>query len=185
MVAFIQVLWPIKNKILNQLIKIIIIFLFIPTLNFGQEKGFDYEPTKIRKEIRKIAIKIGKFNEIHSEAIGVGGERTKQYDRFEKLVEKATIDELIELTEHPKPAVRGYAFWGLAKKYYDNLEEIFVSHANDEEEVFQMQGCFGGEIAVIEFMRMVVMPQMLDMDCKKLNDAAFSRVKAKRKILNK
>ncbi len=154
-------------------------------LSFGQGENFDYEPTKIRKDIRKIADKIGKFNKIYTEAIGFGGVRTKQYDRFEKLIKVSTIDELVELTNHPKPAVRGYAFWGLAKKYYTDLEVVFIAHANDEELVFQMQGCIGGYVPVIDFMRWVVSPQMIDIKCKKLDDSAFNKVKSKRKLLNK
>ena len=166
-------------------IQIIIIILLFPILNFGQDFKLDYKPKKIRKEIRKIAKKIGKGKEIHSKAIGFGGERTSQYDRFELLTKKATIEELVELMEHPKPAVRGYAFWGLAKKHYKDLEEIFVRHANDEELVLQQQGCMAGDVPVIDFMRWVVMPQMLDTECKKLDNSAFDRVSANRVILQK
>ena len=166
-------------------IQIIIIILLFPILNFGQDFKLDYKPKKIRKEIRKIARKIGIGEEIHSKSVGFGGERTSRYDRFELLAKKATMEELVELMGHPKPAVRGYAFWGLAKKHYKNLEDIFVKHANDEEYVLLVEGCMASEIRVIDFMRFVVMPQMLDTECKKLDDSAFDRVSAKRVILQK
>ena len=171
-------------RLLKKQIQILSILLLLPITHFGQDFKLDYEPNKVRKEIRKIAKKIGKKNEIHAEAIGYGGRRTSQYDRFEKLVKKVTIEELVELMNHPKPAVRGYVFWALAKQHYEDLEEIFVAHANDEEFVYQIQGCIGGETPVIDFMRWVVMPQMLDLDCKKLDKEAMRKMEEKQYIFD-
>lgn len=169
---------------MEKLIQILLLIL-IPTINFGQDFQLEYKPNKIRKEIRKIAKKIGERNEIHSKAIGYRGKRTSQYRNFEKLLKKSLVTELVELMNHPNPAVRGYAFWGLAKKHYKDLEEIFVNHSNDEELVFQISGCIGGEMPVIDFMRQVVMPQVLDIECKKLNNSAFKRVSQNRLIRKK
>lgn len=94
---------------------------------------------------------------------------------------RATIEELVELVKHPNPAVRGYSFWALAINHYDNLETIFIKHANDESIVFFMDGCFPMDIPVIEFMRQVVMPNVLDLNCKKLGDSAFAKVALARK----
>jgi hypothetical protein len=168
---------------MKRLSLIVIILLTSNLFFFGQAMEFDYEPSKIRKEVRKIADKIGKLNEIHGAAISVGGERTEQYDRFEKIVKEATIEELLELMEHPKPAVRGYTFWGLAKRYYEGLEEVLIAHANDEEKVFQINGCIGGEIPVIDFMRWIVMPRMIDVKCKKLRKSALRRLDENREKL--
>lgn len=123
-------------------------------------------------------------NEIHTEAIGYSGKRTRQYDRFVKLVKKAEIEELVALMKHPKPAVRGYAFWALAKRHFEALEEIFVAHANDEELVFNMQGCMGGDAPAIEFTEWVVMPNMPDSNCMKSGNSAFERVRVVRRVLN-
>lgn len=162
----------------------VLIFLF-PVTNFGQEMKFNYQPEKIRKDIQKLVKKIEKYDRIDSEAIGYSGERTNQYNRFEKLTEKAFLEELIELTNHPNAAVRGYSFWSLAKLHYNNLEEIFVKHANDEEFVFMMDGCIPEELPVIEFMRQVAMPDVLDNQCKKLSDEVFVKMNSKRVRLRK
>lgn len=160
--------------------KTLIIFLFLPILSFAQNLELNYQKRKIRKEIRKIVAKIAKGNEIHSECIGYSCKITSQYKHFERLIKKANLEELVELTKHPQPVVRGYAFWGLAKKHYEDLAEIFVAHANDEELVFQMDGCTGGDMPLIDFMTWVVTPRMIDVNCKKLNPVAFAKMNANR-----
>lgn len=165
-------------------IRIISVLLLLPIISFGQGFKLDYDSKKIQKEIRLVAKKMGEKNVIHDEAIGFAGEKTSQYHRFEKLVKKATIDELVELMKHPKPAVRGYVFWALAKRQYEDLEAIFIKHANDDESVFLMQGCTGGDMPVIEFMRWVVTPKMIDLECKKLDKIAIKKMTDKQHIFD-
>lgn len=160
--------------------KTLIIFLLLPMLSFAQNLELNYQKRKIRKEIRKIVVKIAEGDELHSEFIGYSGKTTRQYKHFERLIKKASLEEMVELTEHPQPVVRGYAFWGLAKKHYEDLEKIFIAHANDEELVFQMDGCTGGDMPLIDFMTWVVTPRMIDVNCKKLHPAAFAKMNANR-----
>ena len=117
-----------------------------------------------------------KENEIHSDAVGYRGEKTSQYKRFEKLTKKAKLDELIELTEHPSPVVRGYAFWALAKRNYKKLEEIFIKHLRDEEKLKLYEGCIGLNTSVINFLYQVVSPNLLDWRCKTFDEETFERI---------
>jgi len=169
---------------LKRQIQILSILLLFPILNFGQDLKLDYDSKLIRKEIRKIVKKIAKTNEIHAEAVGFSGEKTSQYRLFEKLVKHAKDEELVELMNHPKAVVRGYVFWALAKRHYEALEEIYVKHVNDGEFVFQIQGCMGADMPVIVFMKWVVTPQMIDLDCKKIKKEAINRMEAKQYIFD-
>ncbi len=167
----------------KKIIQVFILTLLFPFIHFGQIESFDYRPEKVRKKIRKIAQKIAKKDGIDSDAIGYAGERTEQYNRFIQLIENANTEELVELTKHPVSSVRGYSFWGLAKLHYNNLEAIFIKHANDYENVFFIEGCSPMDISVIGFMQQVVNPNSLDINCKKLNNSAFIKMKLAQKKL--
>ena len=54
---------------------------------------------------------------------------------------------------HPSPAVRGYAFLGLAENKYIKLDEILMDHTDDNETVLIIRGCLIDELPVIRFMR--------------------------------
>ncbi|MDX2067690.1 MAG: hypothetical protein SFV55_04645 [Haliscomenobacter sp.] len=128
---------------------------------------------------------MAKENEVHNAAISVAGEKTLQYRRFEGLVKKATLNELLELVEHPNPAVRVYAFWALAKREFEKLEAVLMAHAADEQLIYYIEGCLGGDLKVIDFMIRVVTPEMIDWECKKLNAAALDRLQERRGLLKK
>lgn len=157
----------------------------LPLFLFGQSPTSAYDPQKISKAVRQIVKAIAEENEIHGTAVGYGGVKTPQYRRFEGLYTKAGLEELIELVEHPNPAVRAYVFWGLAKRQYEKLEAIILAHAADEQFVYQIDGCIGGEIPVIDFMCWVVTPEMIDWECKKFDNAALDRLQERRGLLKK
>lgn len=98
----------------------------------------------------------------------LGFDQNDQFARFSQLNKIAKLEELIELTDHKSPAVRGYSFWALAKRNYSGLEDIFLNHINDTESVLQKNGCMIGKETVISFMKQVVTPYMYDPSCKKL-----------------
>lgn len=169
----------------KKFIHLFLSFLAFPLFLTAQSLKPTYDSQKISKPVRQIVKDIAKENEIHGIAVGYGGVKTSQYRRFEGLYTKASVEELIELVEHPNPAVRGYAFWGLAKRHDEKLETIIMAHATDSQFVYQIDGCIGGEIPVTEFMRWVVTPQMIDWECKKLDQAALDRLQERRELLKK
>ena len=157
----------------------------LPIFLSGQSPTSTYDPQKISKTVRKIVKDIAKENKIHGDAVGIMAAKTSQYRRFVGLHLKASLEELIELVEHSNPTVRGYAFWGLAKRHYEKLEAVIVSHAADEQLVYQIEGCKGSKILVIDFMCWVVTPEMIDWECKKLDKAALDRLQERRALLKK
>lgn len=164
---------------------LIFALLSLPIFLSAQSQTSAYDSQKIRKTVRKIVKDIAEKNEIHGDAVSIVAAKTPQYLRFVELYIKASSEELLELVEHPNPAVRGYAFWGLAKQQYEKLEAIIMSHAADEQLVYQIEGCKGSEIPVIDFMCWVVTPEMIDWDCKKLDIAALDRLQERRGLLKK
>ena len=130
---------------------LVFILLALPTLLASQ---FQNPPIdSLSKELYEIVCKIAAENAIHSERIGYSGETTKQYRNFEQLISIAKIDDLLKLMNHPSPAVRGYAFLGLAEKKYTKLDEILMDHTDDNETVLIIRGCLIDELPVIRFMR--------------------------------
>jgi len=154
----------------------LLIFLFLSAFLFSQQTTLEYNPDELTLAVKNLADKIGKTNVIHSNAIGYSGEKSHQYKNFENLISTAKPNELVQLMNHPKPAVRGYVFWALAKIQYQELDKILFKHINDNEIVFLMMGCVGDELAVIEFMKWVVTPEMIDVDCKKLEAEVLKKL---------
>ena len=112
---------------------------------------------KIRPDIKKLAQKIEKYNELESEHVGYAGVTTDQYKNFEKLRDKATIDELLQLLEYKNSVVKGYTSWALADKMYPKLAEILAEFLRTGETATTQHGCIvsEGELAS-EFYNRVV-----------------------------
>ena len=71
---------------------------------------------------------MAKRNMIFGRAVGFGAEETTEYKAFKKFVENASVNEIICLTKHKNPIIRGYAFWALIiidKKEAGNLLPVF------------------------------------------------------------
>ncbi|MEL7421370.1 MAG: hypothetical protein AAFN81_00180 [Bacteroidota bacterium] len=85
---------------------------------------------------------------------------------------------------HRSPAVRGYAFWALAKRDYQKLDEIILEYANDQQPVFFLQGCIGGEYPLIDLMSMIVSPNRVDLTCRKLTKEEFARLHQYRRMVS-
>ncbi|SFR33300.1 hypothetical protein SAMN04490243_0649 [Robiginitalea myxolifaciens] len=128
-------------------------------------------------ELQVLTDSIAEVNQIHGPYIGFDNTQPEQYLRFVRLVERADCQELLACTSHDNATVRAYAFWGLARKQYPDLEKVLLDHAKDEEYVSEIQGGVLTQIPLIEFMQWVVDPDMLDGDeSKKLDPAVHRKV---------
>ncbi|MGB3181151.1 MAG: hypothetical protein WBB45_07155 [Cyclobacteriaceae bacterium] len=119
---------------MRQALAIILTFLAFQTL--GQN---------IRPEIKKLAHKIEKYNELESEHVGHAGVTTDQYRNFKKLRDKATYDELLQLLKYKNSVVKGYSSWSLADKKYPDLVDIFAEFLRTGESVITQHGCIVSE----------------------------------------
>jgi len=144
-----------------------LLFLLTSLLFLLPQIGFSQD---LRPEVSELVQKI-------SNSGSLGFDQDHQYQRFTHLNAIAGTEELVLLTNHESPAVRGYAFWSLAKRNYPELKSIFIAHLDDKAKVLQKNGCMVGDESVISFMKQVVTPYMYDPDCKKLDDATRALVK--------
>ncbi len=105
----------------------------------------------IRSEINQIVDSIAVFNKYNSSRVGYGGTRTPQWESFLILKEKATNEELRQLTSHKNPAVRCYSFQALAERQDTTTFSILLDHLEDNEVVSFNHGCIGTQTSVGNF----------------------------------
>lgn len=103
------------------------------------------------KSVDKLVIAIAQENELLSQAIGIGGKLTEQYQRFEELKKKASKEDLMKLTKHQNPVVRCYSFWGLTDRKEDDLLPILIEHLQDSSKVQRQFGCVLSSVSVADF----------------------------------
>lgn len=119
---------------------LLFILLFSSLLSFSQDQ---YSDSQISKPVLELIKQIAEENILMDSAVGGAGMRPKQYDRFEKLKNKATLKELRALTNHPNGVVRCYALQGLIlkKENSDIFFSIIKKHLNDNEVIETFSGC--------------------------------------------
>src|SRR6478609_581760 len=79
--------------------------------------------------------------QVESARLGVAGEPSRQWERYERLKELATVDQLIRLTDYDNAIVRCYAFQALAAKNAVRVFEVLLRHVDDSESVAVQSGC--------------------------------------------
>lgn len=136
---------------------IVIILSALSFLSFckGKKSKFNYQPDHIaNKEVIKIADEMS--SSLEDAYIGVAGSKSAHYTQFEKLIQIATEPELVELTNHPNPAVRCYSFLGLVKLKSKKVKTILEVHVKDTEKLDYTQGCIVSSYTVIQFMLVLI-----------------------------
>lgn len=121
---------------MKRLVYLLVLFPF----SFGWEKAQPHS-VSLRPQIEKIVEAIAEENVLKSEAVGFAGARTEQWERFEKLQNEATAEELVELTDHPNAVVKCYAFQALATRKQASVFPILIKHLTDTATVHTFQGC--------------------------------------------
>lgn len=133
-----------------------ILVLLISICTYAQN---NYDETKISSKTKTAVKKITKVNELMSSAVYSSGTRPKQWDNFEELKISASIEELIELTNHPNGVVRSYSFWALSLTKNVDLFSIIKTHLNDYELINTQFGSIGGQEMVGDFFIQIMTPQ--------------------------
>lgn len=118
-----------------QLITILIFFFSIGQIN--------------AQTVEELVEKLSKEKNIKT-AYGFTGGRTEQFRTFKKLVEIATVEELVELSYHSNPVVACYAGWGLVDKNFDKLEIVFSQLLKRNEKIGIYDGCIGTHSTISE-----------------------------------
>ena len=109
-----------------------IVFLFVALLHADQVIAQSYTNTvSVRPVVMKIVNDISKVGRFEDKFIGIAGEKSKQWGRFEKLNTIAESAELRALTQYNNAVVRCYAFNGLALRKDTAVFPILLSHLRD------------------------------------------------------
>jgi len=93
------------------------------------------------KNLTIVVERIVKINEVQSEFVGIGGEKSENYQNFIQLYEIASTEELIHLTDNENSTVACYASWALADKSYYELKSIFLKFILNDKQVDTFRGC--------------------------------------------
>lgn len=111
--------------------------------------AFQVSGQKLRPAIKNLVQDIEKYNELESEHVGYAGVTTDQYRNFEKLRDKASIEELLQLLEYKNSVVKGYTSWALADKMYPRLADILDEFLKTGETATTQHGCIvsNGDLA--------------------------------------
>ena len=130
-----------------------------------------YNPELLSNETEILISAIARENRLVDGAIGLGAERTEQFDRFEKLKVNTSLEELIVLTNHPNGVVRTYALWAMACKKDTDIFSIVKNHITDDEIIESQFGCVRSREAVGDLMLELVTQEYPDPLTKKLTTA--------------
>jgi hypothetical protein len=105
----------------------------------------------VRPEIEAIAQKIEKDNFIGTDQIGRMPGTSQAYARRQELMQKASNEELIQLTDDANPAVSLTAIEGLYKRSYDKLPEIMAKYAERDDYIHYLKGDISMPMPALEY----------------------------------
>jgi hypothetical protein len=152
--------------------QLVTLFLLTFSLHcFGQ---LHFDRTKISRQTEKVVSWIEDVNELMGNVVYNTGIRPAQYDNFTELQNRATQEELVELTNHANGVVRCYAFWALTYKPSVKLLPIVISHIGDTAVVRTQFGCLSDGERVGDFFIDLVTAKDADSNSKKLTPAEFA-----------
>ncbi len=130
-------------------------------------------------KVQEIVDGIAESNSVTSEFIYYGGEKSKQFERFQTLDSLALTDELKFLLSHKSPVVRCAAFTSLCKRDIIEALKYLRPALYDKETVNTQNGCIGssskiGDIFIEQFIYslagidstewMKIQPELLKLD---------------------
>ncbi len=127
---------------------LIVFVLIIVSMPYGvAARSFGVMDTSqqyYRPKIQKIVNELDSAKRLDYESVGFGGETTDTYLAFKSLSSKATIEELVRLTDHENPIIRGYAAWGLVDRKYPALSTVLLKFLQHDQFVSMINGCIAG-----------------------------------------
>ena len=105
----------------------------------------------VRPEIQSIATDIESDNFIGTKQIGRMPGTSEAFARRQNLMEKASTEELIQLTDDSNSAVSLTALEGLYKRSYKNIPEIMAKYAERDDYVNYIKGDISTEMPALEY----------------------------------
>lgn len=155
---------------------VLFLLLFITEQNsFARD-----DSTRVRKTILKLARKISRSKTVDTGPVGFAAEHTKQFDRYIYLINNATENELVVLTDHKDPKVRAYSFEILVAKGYKNIQQLLQQHIGDTATIVIRDGCMRStEHLNLYWLRLATPRNNEHTPAFKLTDTEVSELKEK------
>jgi hypothetical protein len=125
---------------------IFIYCLFISHLINGQT---------LRPEIQLLVDSMAKYNQVDDRVVGAEGSISKQFARFERLLQQATNEELHTLTKYTNTTVRCYAIQAYCMKNsnnFDLVQTVFMKSLYDNSIIRSLSGCMGSTDKLGDYM---------------------------------
>lgn len=135
------------------------ILLYFIILTFGCATEQE-NITTVRPKIQRIADEISERNTIEGKAVGFAGKRSIQWERYEKLRDKATDNELIILTDSKYSAVKCYAIKALVSRGTVDVFPLTLKHIKDTTLIRIYDGCESERMTVGEYFLNTSSPYM-------------------------
>lgn len=105
----------------------------------------------IRPEIQALAEKIEADNFIGTDQIGRMPGTSQAYSRRMELMQKASNEELVLLTDDDNSAVSLTALEGLYKRSYEKLPEIMAKYAERDDYIHYLKGDISMPMPALEY----------------------------------
>ncbi len=141
--------------------------------------GYAQSATELRTSIADTVSIMGEYEFVDMDAIGPGGTATTQLNRFIYLLENATIEELLTLTNHNMRNVRAYAFWSLAIKRHNNIKQVLESKLTDNKLIRCRLNCTNITMPLNRFYLSVLSPESKFMHGTTLTQAEILEFQSK------
>lgn len=101
----------------------------------------DYPLIKHTSDTFILINSLAAYDCVHTSGIGITGEYSEQYARFERLTQLLTGEEWLDLIDHESAVVRLYAFQALEELHSDLLPQAQEQLKNDTTSVCYFSGC--------------------------------------------
>lgn len=112
---------------MKKLTILVLIFTIFCSCEKEKKQEYQYKKNiKLRSEIQELVIQLSLYSSISGRETNASENKD-----FKRLLDIATNQELIELTDYEFARIRCYAFRGLVEKKYPKVKEIFYKHKND------------------------------------------------------
>ena len=129
-----------------------IIFLLFLTVHFsivtGNAQGITLQSVDL------IVLQMADHNLYESEYTGLSRLKSKQYQRYEQLINISTDEQLLNLAvNHTHAVVRLYAFKALKNRKISLPEKVMEQFKNDESTVTSFIGCIRSKTTIGQLVK--------------------------------
>ena len=98
------------------------------------------------RNVKSLVNSIGKENRIECERLGFEGSSSELYQKYELLKNKASKEQLLELTNHEKFAIAGYASYALIERELISPFVLFEKFYHNDKSGSTFCGCIMSKI---------------------------------------